>query len=97
MFASEVTKSAGDLEPETIQMIKLLGWITESHGHKRANGGYGWPTSLLLSSRRAMRVTHTVTTTVATRPRLKRRYSQAERPDDCPAAAVKPALPAAPR
>jgi hypothetical protein len=31
MFAPEVTKSAGDLEPESIQMIKLLCWIVGSH------------------------------------------------------------------
>jgi hypothetical protein len=39
MVAPEVTKSACDLEPESIQMVELLGWIIESHGHKRASGG----------------------------------------------------------
>jgi hypothetical protein len=40
MVAPEVTKSACDLEPESVQMIKLLGCVIESHGPKRANGGY---------------------------------------------------------
>ena len=39
MIAPQVAHGSRDLEPESIQMVELLGWIIESHWHKRASGG----------------------------------------------------------